>query len=170
MSCRWSRKSRLHNWHSLDLPRNSHKNFQDLELWPGVYRPTSILNRKACLSCVNIYLNMHSKLCWTKCCQHLDKMFNMLLIPLSNYMFLSVLAPGIDCLNAKLLKADTVNTESILLPLEKTENTWRLESGNHHQDTKERSFYVQEYSNWHSITSSSESKSNQEMPITGCGP
>ena len=43
----------------------------------------------------------------------------MLLIPLSNYMFLSVLAPGIDCLNAKLLKADTVNTESILLPLEK---------------------------------------------------
>lgn len=80
MSCGWSRKSRLHNWYSLDLPRDSHKNFQDLDLWPGIYCPTSILNRKACLSCVNIYLNMHSKFCWTKCCQHLDRMFNMLLI------------------------------------------------------------------------------------------
>ena len=72
--------------------------FQDLDLWPGIYSQASILNGNA--RGVNICFNMRLELWWTIYRQRLDRTFNMLLGPSSNYIVLYVLAPGIDCPNA----------------------------------------------------------------------
>ena len=57
-------------------------NFQDLPLWPGILlSQKKHSEQKGSLSGINIFFNMHSKLCWTKCWQHLDRTFNMLLGP-----------------------------------------------------------------------------------------
>ena len=111
-------------------------NFYELDWEPGVHSQTSILNRKR-LTGVNIYFKMRSKLCW----QPLERTFNMRMGVSGSYLVFYFLAPNIDCLNAKMFKADR-QSEHSKHPAATRKKRKYLKTGvtrHHHQDTEERS-------------------------------
>ena len=97
----------------------------------------------------------------TKCRQRLDRTFNMLWGPLSNYMALYILAPGIDCLCDNSKHPAATRREQKYL---KTGVKASSSSGYRRKEL---------YQNIASGTAlhhprKDPSKSNQETPINGC--